>query len=392
LTSQNQPTSGKVYLNQISTAVPPNDVHACFLEYARRNLDERSRPLFDRLARKSQIQHRYSFFSPRIAETSELMIASSRGLEAGKISTNDDAEIPKSEHREDTLDADGFFKPGAFPSTHERMVFFEKNVMRLADLALEPVFKKHQPESFTHLIVTNCTGLMAPGLDLLVQKRWEMRQNLERTNIFFMGCYAAFNGLKTARHIVRSQSNAKVLVLSLEMCTLHLQESFQLEDLMGFLQFSDGCGAAVVSSDQFGLSLDHFESSLVPEARDLITWRIGDRGFDMFLSMDVPKVLGEKLPTFWKNIWNREQRPEIVAIHPGGRAILDVVQEKLGFSDGQMHSSREVLKNYGNMSSATILFVLADILKQSQLHGDGIAMAFGPGLTVESLRFSKEIG
>ncbi len=348
---------GEAFINQIFTAVPPHDVHSAFVQYAKSQLDPRQQLLFQRLAKKSAIQHRYSFMNPLGTKTS--------------------------------LDQDGFYRFGQFPSLGDRMKYFEQHSMILADKLLLPLFSKHAADEFTHLIVTNCTGMMAPGLDLLIQKKWKMKPELERTNVFFMGCYAAVNALKLAHHIVRSTSSAKVLVVSLELCTLHLRESKNLEDLMGFLLFADGAAAAVVSSEANGIRMDQFMCHVDPDAAELITWKIRDQAFEMFLSMDVPKVLAQKLPQMVSSTTLSQQKPALAAIHPGGRAILDAVAIGLGLDESQMEPSRKILREFGNMSSATILFVLGEILQRTDLFGTGAALSFGPGFTMESMQFFK---
>jgi predicted naringenin-chalcone synthase len=205
-----------------------------------------------------------------------------------------------------------------------------------------------------------------------------------------MGCYAAFNGLKAAWSAVRSCPDAKVLMVNLELCTLHMQEDFNLERLLAFMQFADGCAVSLISSEKAGLKIEELHSDVVPEARDLITWQIGESGFDMHLSPTVPQALAAHVPGLMDR-WLGDRISQVAewAVHPGGRAILDAVADKLSLTARQMHPSREILRRYGNMSSATILFVLNEILRDESRSGTGVAMAFGPGLTMESMLFRK---
>lgn len=348
------------YINRIATAVPPHQVHDKFVSYVPQIVeDERMRKLFSRLASKCQIERRYSVIRP----------------------------APELER----LDSDDFFTRGRFPSTEQRMKLFEREAFRLAEKPLKDVLAKIDSQSITHLIVTSCTGFYAPGLDLEIQKSFALRSDLERTNVGFMGCYAAINALKLADHIVQSRPDSKVLLVNLELCTLHLQESTDPEQLMAFLQFADGCAVTLVSSDSFGLRIDGFRAEVFDQGKELIQWHVGDTGFEMILSADVPKALGAGLETVAKKILPEDSREKMKlwAIHPGGRSILDAVQTKLEIPADEMKYSREVLRDYGNMSSATVLFVLAKMLSEPGTHGRGIAMAFGPGLTVETMRFEK---
>ncbi len=347
-----------VYINQIASAVPPYDVHQKFLDYMPRLLKtERERKLFERLAHKSQIEHRYSVLPP--------------------------SDLP--EH----LDNCDFYIPDRFPSTAKRMKKYEAEALQLAREPVARVLRKTDPHCVTHLLVTSCTGFYAPGLDLDIQRNFGLSTELERSIIGFMGCFAAFNALKAAYHIVRSQPRAKVLIVNLELCSLHLNSDSSLEQQLAFMQFADGCAASLVSSEPFGLELHRFRCDVWPEAVDLIQWHIGDSGFDMYLSPQVPQALGHNLPAFSEKILLGEP-PQLWAIHPGGRAILDVVQEKLQIPDSGMQASRAVLRNFGNMSSATIMFVFEKILHDVSASGEGLALAFGPGLSVESLRFQKQ--
>ena len=345
------------YINQIATAVPPYDIHGKFVDYVMSMLREvRGRTLFKRMASRAEIEHRYSFFPPHHEAT----------------------------HLE-TLD---FYKPGDFPNTEARMKFYEQHAFGLASQALDRLFGSKEKNDITHLLITTCTGFYAPGLDLQIIKHYGLNASIERTIIGFMGCYAGINALKVAHHIVRSKSNAKVLIINLELCTLHLQESQDLEQVLGFLVFADGCAASLVSAEPTGIRINDFYCALIPDSAEQITWHIGSSGFDMLLSGQVPAAITNSLPPCIDKILNNVPREKIRhwAIHPGGRRILDAVQETIGIADEQLEPSRNVLRDYGNTSSASIMFVLKAVLERGD-KGLGCAMAFGPGLGVESMSF-----
>ncbi len=350
------------YLNRIGTAVPPHDVHSAFIAFAAKSLgSERHRPLIHRMAQRAQIEHRWSFLSPNPDPT--------------------DTE---------KIDADGFYRRGDFPSTARRMQAYEEAAPKLAVAAVEALALGGEARGVTHVIVTSCTGLSAPGLDLLLVERFGLNPSVERTVIGFMGCYAAMNALKLARHIVRSEPASKVLVVCLELCTLHMQESPDLEQLLSFMVFADGCAAALVSAEPGGLRLDSFHALLAPHAAEQITWNIRDQGFDMVLSGQVPASVGEALSTGSAAVLGDIAVADIDlwAVHPGGRSVLDAVEAALNLPGDALGASREVLRQYGNMSSATILFVL-DVMIRNALPGQrGCAMAFGPGLTAETMLFT----
>ena len=348
----------EAYLNQIATAVPDHDVHSKFVDYAPFLLsEERHRTLLRRMATRAEIDHRYSFLKPHPDALG--------------------------------LDADGFYKRGAFPDTQTRMKFYERHAFSLATRALDQLNFTAHSDSVTHLIITTCTGFYAPGIDLQVVQHYGLNPSVERTVVGFMGCYAGINALKLARHIVRSEPSSKVAILNLELCTIHLQESNDLEQVLSFLIFADGCSASLVSANPYGIELQSFYSTVMPDSADQITWHIGGLGFDMVLLGKVPLTVAKNLPAKVNTILRGRKAHDMEhwAIHPGGRTILDAVQGSMDLPDYALHQSRDVLRRYGNMSSATVMFVLKEMLEPGTKAGRGCAMAFGPGLTVESMQF-----
>lgn len=346
------------YLNRIATAVPPHDMHGAFVGFAESMLpDGTKRNLFRRMARQSAIEHRYSYLQP--------------------IATADGS----------WSDADGLYVKGNFPNTARRMQAFEQFAPKLKRTALDKLaLTEEERYGITHVIVTSCTGLYAPGLDYELVEYLKLSPSVERTMIGFMGCYAAINALKTARHIVRSEPEAKVLLLSLELCSLHMQETQDLEQLLAFLVFADGCAAYLVSAQPQGLAIDSFLSLSIPATNHLITWRIGEQGFDMQLSGQVPAELRNAVAAAGSQI-TRGKSVDLWAVHPGGRTILDAIEQGLGLCREALADSRGILLNYGNMSSATVIFVLQQLMQRARPGEQGCAMSFGPGLTAETMLF-----
>ena len=347
----------EAFINRIATANPPHDVHAAFLDFGRLMLraDKRRLNLFNRMAERSGIAHRYSYFRPG-------------GVAPG-------------------LDADGFYKMGAFPSTAERMRKFESVAPGLAVEAVQKLLPEEERSRITHLIVTSCTGFSAPGIDLTLVERCGLSPSVERTMVGFMGCYAAINALKLARHIVRSQPSARVLAVNLELCSLHLHETDNLEEILSFLVFADGCAAALVSADPVGVKIDSFRAALVPDTRELIRWHIRDQGFDMVLSGAVPGTIRTALTAARDDILGGANDIELWAVHPGGRTVLDAVEEAFALPETALKPSRSVLYDHGNMSSGTVMFVLDRIMRAARAGQRGCAMSFGPGLVAETMMF-----
>jgi alpha-pyrone synthase len=349
------------YINRIATSVPPHDVHRAFIDFAETLLPEGTqRNLFRRMVRLSGIEHRYSFLQP---------ISSAPG------SWNDAA---------------GLYVPGDFPATARRMEAFECFAPQLARCALNKLaVTEEERGGITHVIVTSCTGLYAPGLDFEVVEHLNLNRSVERTMIGFMGCYAAINALKSAHHIVRSEPDSKVLILNLELCTLHFQETRNLEQILSFLLFADGCAASLVSAQPKGLAIDSFLALQIPETSHLITWRIRELGFDMQLSGQVPGEIRNALGELGVHITRGDEPASIPlwAVHPGGRTILDAVEKSLALPAEALTHSRSILAQFGNMSSATVMFVLQRIMQHVQAGQRGCAMSFGPGVTAETMLF-----
>jgi predicted naringenin-chalcone synthase len=348
-------------INRIATAVPPHDVHRAFIDFAETLLPEGTeRNLFRRMVRMSAIEHRYSFLQP------------TAGADGG------------------WSDAAGLYVPGDFPPTARRMQAFERFAPQLARCTLDKLaVTDEERRGITHVIVTSCTGLYAPGLDFDVVEHLGLNRSVERTMIGFMGCYAAINALKSAHHIVRSEPDSMVLILNLELCTLHFQETASLEQILSFLLFADGCAASIVSAQPRGLAIDSFLALQIPDTSHLITWRIRELGFDMQLSGQVPAEIRRALAQSGHTI-TRGADPRSIAlwaVHPGGRTILDAVEKSLDLPAEALAHSRNVLARFGNMSSATVMFVMESVMRQARPDERGCAMSFGPGVTAETMLF-----
>jgi len=271
----------------------------------------------------------------------------------------------------------------------EARLLFERVARQLVDTT--PGF---EASDVTHVITLSCTGFFAPGPDFHVVRALGLPGSTQRYHVGFMGCYAAFQGLKMAEAFCRADPEAVVLVLSVELCTVHLQFSDDTDDLLAGALFADGGAGALVSArppgDRPALEMAAFHSELTVEGEDDMAWTVGDQGFRMRLSTYVPEIIEANLAPVLETMLGRAglERDEVAwwAVHPGGRAIVDRVQASLELTDSQVAASREVLRDYGNMSSATVLFVLKALMDGGAARsGDHVfAMAFGPGLTIES--------
>jgi len=296
------------------------------------------------------------------------------------------------------------------PSTKVRNDIFAREATKLFVEASRAALQA-APEldllDITHLVTVSCTGFFNPGPDYKIVRELGLNPAVQRYHLGFMGCYAAFPALRAAKLFCEADPNAVVLVVCAELCSLHVHTSNDPDTIMGSALFADGAAAAVVTArpeaaEYALMQLDHFETVLTPVGEDSMAWNIGDNGFEMVLGNYVPHIIDDHIVGALQPLLARE--PELAAlpytaiphwaIHPGGRSILDKVQSRLGLSDAQLVPAREILRNYGNMSSATVLFVLKHILEQplQEEAGKGeriCSMAFGPGLTVETGLFTK---
>jgi predicted naringenin-chalcone synthase len=282
------------------------------------------------------------------------------------------------------------------PSTQERNQIFSKRAGPMAvNLARRLMDDESgfRLEEVTHVITVSCTGFVNPGPDWHLVTELGLSPTVERYNLGFMGCYAALPALRMARQFCQAQPDAVVLVVCLELCSLHMQMKTNADSILGNALFSDGAAAALVSAqppaaDRPALVLEAFMSALAPEGQGEMAWEIGNHGFDLVLSSYVPDIIETNVERVVGDLLApRELTPidiDLWAVHPGGKAILDKVEKSLMLEAHQIAASRSVLRNFGNMSSATILFVLEQMLNEPATKPQTIAaMAFGPGLTIE---------
>jgi alpha-pyrone synthase len=346
------------YIQRISVAVPDHGVHSAFVAFATGMLaSQRERAVFERLAARSGIERRHSVLAVSARSSS------------------------------DSVSAYDFYRKADFPGTKERMQVFEQCAPKLLYRALDALkLNDSERARVKHVIVTCCTGHYAPGLDFATIDYLGLDPEISRTMVGFMGCYAAINGLRLAQSIVRSQPNESVLLVNLELCSLHLQETQELNEMLSFLIFADGCSAALIGSQRAGFAIDSFRSIPIPDTRDLITWRIGDGGFLMHLSGKVPGAI-EKLVRQRRDELPTKEDTALWAVHPGGRTVLDAVEQGFLLDPDALAASRDVLRCNGNVSSATVMFVLEKLMRSAQPGEQGFALSFGPGLTAETMRF-----
>lgn len=284
-----------------------------------------------------------------------------------------------------------------FPSTKRRLELYRRHALAISleaanrCLGALPDLRK---DTITHLVVVSCTGMYAPGLDIDLVKALGLNSSVERTSINFMGCYAAFNALKIAAAACVARSDAKVLILCTELCSIHFQKENTEDNMLANALFGDGAAAALVEPSArrgTNLQLEEFHCELATEGEHDMTWTVGDLGFEMRLSSYVPEVIRSGIRSLSRALLAKinKSMSEVAyyAIHPGGKRILETIEAELGLTKEQNKYAYEVLRKHGNMSSPTVLFVLKELSQHLKADDDGkriLSFAFGPGLTLES--------
>ncbi len=336
-------------------------MHRAFIDWAQAQVEPQSAKLFARMAARSGIRHRWSV-------------------------------LPAAPGGGSPVAAGGFYDGDPHPGTGARMQVYAEAAPALASTAIERLRDQASLDGITHLVVASCTGFVAPGVDQIIATQMGLSASVERLLVGFMGCYAAVAALRQAYHIVRSQPQARVLVVTVELSTLHLQPATAIEPLLAMLQFGDGAAAALVTAAPGGLRLERPFAAALADSDALIRWDITDRGFAMQLSGEVPGRIASALADkALAAIVTGGLAPGEVdgwAVHAGGRSILDAVEHALALPPEALAASRAVLADFGNMSSATLMFVLAGLLAGPPVR-HGVALAFGPGLAAEGFGFTS---
>jgi len=281
-----------------------------------------------------------------------------------------------------------------FPSIEHRMSWYNRHAPQLSVDAIRNCIENNiHSNEITHLITVSCTGMSAPGLDLMVTDMLDLPKTIFRTSVNFMGCYAAIHAMKLADAICKTERNAKVMIVCTELCTLHFQKDPSPDNITSTLLFSDGSAAALIVHDEDeheGLYLKSFYSEIVAKGKRDMAWELSSTGFLMTLSGYIPDLIEEDFePLVERALQHAVISKEQISnwcIHPGGKRIIDSIHKSLQLKNGELESSYKVLNDFGNMSSPTILFVLKEIMDSAEQKKDQLIFgaAFGPGLTMET--------
>lgn len=280
-----------------------------------------------------------------------------------------------------------------FPALEQRMALYNKYAAPLSVDAIRNCIEHVLPaKQITHLLTVSCTGMSAPGLDLQIIDLMDLPNTIYRSSVNFMGCYAAIHALKIADAICKNDTAAKVMIVCTELCTLHFQKEATTDNITSSMLFADGSAAALVTHDQYplpGLELRHFYAEIMPKGKKDMTWELSSSGFLMTLSGYIPELIKEDFEQLiaraLQSAGSRIDQIGGWCIHPGGKRILETVKKCLRLDDEALNNSFNILEEFGNMSSPTILFVLKRMMQNpSHTNRKILGAAFGPGLTMET--------
>ncbi|TAM99068.1 MAG: type III polyketide synthase [Rhodanobacteraceae bacterium] len=298
-------------------------------------------------------------------------------------------------HDDDAASIESFYPPrlsesDAGPTTAVRLARYTQESGELATRACAAALTDAaiHPTCITHVVIVSCTGLFSPGLDAELVERFGLARGVGRVNIGFMGCHGAFNGLRVAAALAHSAPDARVLLCCVELCSLHFAYGFNRQRVVANALFADGAAAVVLApGGKSALHLQDTASLLTRDSAGAMTWRIGDHGFEMGLTLEVPQRIRASLRE-WLEPWLASRNLRIGdvahwAIHPGGPEIVQATTDALGIGTEAGDVSRAILAEHGNMSSPTVLFILQR-MRLRNASGPIVALGFGPGLVFEA--------
>ena len=285
------------------------------------------------------------------------------------------------------------------PSLSDRMALYKEHAVKLSVKAVNKIKDIDElKKSITHIITVTCTGLFAPGLDIELIRELELSPSVTRSSINFMGCNAAILALNAADAFCSNRPDAKVLVVCTELCTIHFQKEYIDDYILSNLLFADGCAAVLITAQSpslpyiQGLKINTFNSLILHKGFNAMAWQVSETGFIMNLNSYVSVLIKENIKSMLDSIAFNPDKNDLWAIHPGGKKIIDDFADALDLDKLELKESYDVLQQYGNMSSPTVLFVLKQVIEKNTPVSEQtmLAAAFGPGLSIELMQLKYD--
>lgn len=280
-------------------------------------------------------------------------------------------------------------------SFEEKNDIYVREVIDLGEKVLQKALAKAswKPESLDYIITVSCTGIMIPSLDAYLINKLQLRQDIVRLPVTEMGCAAGISGIIYARNFLRANPGKRAAVIAVESPTATFQlHDFSMANIVSAAIFGDGAACALLSSDEkdtgpeiLADGMYHFYDNI-----HMMGFKLTNSGLQMVLDIEVPDTIAAHFPNIIhpflaQNDLNIEAIDHLI-FHPGGKKIVQTVEDLFSGLGKNIDATKEVLKLYGNMSSATVLYVLEKIMESNPGSGEkGLMLSFGPGFSAQRI-------
>lgn len=296
------------------------------------------------------------------------------------------------DRRYSIMDAEEVFLKTSF---EEKNAIYARESVKLAEQGLLKALVKAQlkPTDIDFVITVSCTGIMIPSLDAFLINRLGMRQDVVRLPVTEMGCAAGISGMIYAHNFLKANPNKRAAVIAVESPTATFQlEDYSMVNIVSAAIFGDGCACTILSSheDESGPKIVDEAMYHFFDAEHMMGFELRNSGLQMVLDQRVPDVIGEHFPAIIHPFLERNglgiEDIDHLIFHPGGKKIVQTVEDLFGDMGKNIDDTKEVLRLYGNMSSATVLYVLERFMDRDLPEGDkGVMLSFGPGFSAQRI-------
>jgi predicted naringenin-chalcone synthase len=296
------------------------------------------------------------------------------------------------ERRYSIMDAEEVFLHTSF---EEKNDIYKRESIKMAESALTKSLNKASltPTDIDFIITVSCTGIMIPSVDAYLINKLEMKQDIVRLPVTEMGCVAGISGMIYANNFLKANPNKRAVVIAIESPTSTFQiEDFSMVNIVSAAIFGDGCACTILSSYEEEEGPEIIDEAMYHfyDSEHMMGFELKNSGLQMVLDKEVPEKIATHFPKFVHPFLERNnlsiEDVDHLIFHPGGKKIVQTIEELFGSLGKNIDITKAVLKDYGNMSSATVLYVLERFINQGVKKGDiGLMLSFGPGFTAQRL-------